>query len=182
MEIKGEDKMYDINKRKKMLNVTVGEIIDELTKLPKDATFCCCGDNQMFIHVEKDGTVVSIDTEDLDEDYIDDDDTEPDEYWDARKVAKETCDTSDTIHELFGTLESALEYAVNNNIRHKIGSVEYWDTSGSFIPKKMELIIYVMDSKLNNIKFKIGDGVTNIAELDFVEPEQAVQSLERMDA
>ena len=61
--------MYDINKRKPMIDVTVGDLITLLRGLPTDAKILCCGDNVAHIHVEKDNSVVNIDTENLDECY-----------------------------------------------------------------------------------------------------------------
>lgn len=64
--------MYDINKRKTLKNPTVGDLIKYLSQLPKGAMLLCCGDNYSCIHVEQDGSVVCIDTEDLDECYEED--------------------------------------------------------------------------------------------------------------
>ena len=93
--------MYDINKRIKILNATVGDVIDELSKLPRNAHFCCCGEDRMYIHVETDNSVVSIDTEDLDEDYVDDPETNPDDYWNS--INK---NSTDQIPSLSGTISS----------------------------------------------------------------------------
>lgn len=60
--------MYDIKKLVCGNHVTVEEVIEQLKKLPGDAVFTCCGDERMFIHVEEDGSVVTIDTEILCED------------------------------------------------------------------------------------------------------------------
>ena len=81
--------MYDINKRKKMLNATVGEFIEHLQTLPQDAKVTFCGDLRGYVHVEKDDGVVSIDCSDLDEDYIEDDETAYEDYWKNRKENKE---------------------------------------------------------------------------------------------
>lgn len=77
--------MYDVNKRQRLSVVTVGQLIDILTELPADAEVLCCGDSTMYLHVEEDDSMVSIDTEDLDDEYIDDPNTDPDEYWDNRR-------------------------------------------------------------------------------------------------
>ena len=61
--------MYDCTKRKSLRDCTVDDLIAELTKLPHDTKVLCCGDDIVYIHVEKDLSVVSIDTEDLDECY-----------------------------------------------------------------------------------------------------------------
>lgn len=61
--------MYDIKKLIHGNHVTVGEVISELQKLPQNAVFTCCGDEYLFIHVEEDGSVVTIDTETLSDVY-----------------------------------------------------------------------------------------------------------------
>jgi hypothetical protein len=38
----------------------------------------------LWIHVENDGSVISIDTEDLDSEYVEDPNTSPDDYWNNR--------------------------------------------------------------------------------------------------
>ena len=81
--------MYDINKRKKMLNVTVGELIEHLQTLPKEAKVTFCGDLRGYVHVEKDDSVVTLDYSDLDEDYIEDDETAYEAYWKNRRENNE---------------------------------------------------------------------------------------------
>ena len=76
--------MYDINKRKCLRNATIGDIINELSALPKDVKILCCGESDLYIHVEKDNSTVSIDTEDLDDEYIDDPGTSWADYWKNR--------------------------------------------------------------------------------------------------
>ena len=61
--------MYDIKKRIALEKVTVSKMISALNTLPKDALFCCCGTPFAYIHIEEDGSVVSIDHSDLGEDY-----------------------------------------------------------------------------------------------------------------
>lgn len=61
--------MFDTNKIRESYDVKVRDIIKELFKENLDATFCCCGDNRIFIHVEEDNSVVSIDNESIDEGY-----------------------------------------------------------------------------------------------------------------
>lgn len=73
--------MYDINKRIGIENMTVSELIGFLSELPQDAVISTCGDSMTFIHVERDGSVVTIDNEDLDDLYIDDEETTPDEFF-----------------------------------------------------------------------------------------------------
>lgn len=61
--------MYDINKRTEMLSITVSELINELSKLPTDATVTCCGDDHIWLHIEDDDSSVCIDTCELDTIY-----------------------------------------------------------------------------------------------------------------
>lgn len=57
--------MYDLTKRFHKDNLSVGELIEQLGKLPQQAKICVCGDDGCYIHVEQDGSVVNFDTEDL---------------------------------------------------------------------------------------------------------------------
>lgn len=57
--------MYDIHKLVHGNHVTVGEVVEQLQKLNQNAVFTCCGEEFLFIHVEEDNSVVTIDTEDL---------------------------------------------------------------------------------------------------------------------
>jgi len=75
--------MFDINLRKDLSNSTVAELIDALQKLRPSAAVYCCGDNHIFLHVEKDGSAVNLDMEDLDGGYACDPTTSPDDYWRA---------------------------------------------------------------------------------------------------
>ncbi len=75
--------MFDINQRRDLSGSTVTGLIHALQKLRPSATVCCCGDNHMFLHVEKDGSAVNLDTEDLDACYADDPATPPEDYWAA---------------------------------------------------------------------------------------------------
>ena len=50
------------------MDVKVKDIIVELEKENPEAIFTCCGDNLVFIHVEQDNSVVTIDAEDLHDD------------------------------------------------------------------------------------------------------------------
>lgn len=77
--------MYDISKRKNMTNKTVADYIAELQKLPQTAQVFCCGDNVSYIHVEKDGSAVCIDTEDLDDAYENNPDTSADTFWETHE-------------------------------------------------------------------------------------------------
>ena len=64
--------MYDIKRRKEISGMTVKDIISELAKLPSDAVAICCGDDNVWIHVEQDNSVVCIDAESLDDCYNND--------------------------------------------------------------------------------------------------------------
>ncbi len=75
--------MFDINQRKDLSGSTVAGLIDALQKLRPSAAVCCCGDNHMFLHVEKDGSAVNLDAEDLDACYADDPATPSEDYWTA---------------------------------------------------------------------------------------------------
>lgn len=72
--------MFDINQRKDLSDSTVAELIAALQKFQPSATVFCCGDNHMFLHVEKDGSAVNLDVEDLDACYADDPATSPEDY------------------------------------------------------------------------------------------------------
>lgn len=68
-DIKGDVLMYDLTKRFYKENLTVEELIEQLNKLPQQAKICICGDDCCYIHVEKDGSVVNLDAEALDDCY-----------------------------------------------------------------------------------------------------------------
>ena len=61
--------MFDIKKRKDLSGSTVRGLITELLELPMDACVFCCGDNNMYLHVEADNSAVCLDHSDLDECY-----------------------------------------------------------------------------------------------------------------
>lgn len=62
--------MLDIKRRKGFPFITVHELISELGKLPQDAMVTICGDGNVWLHVEGNGSYVCIDNEDLDEAYL----------------------------------------------------------------------------------------------------------------
>lgn len=64
--------MYDLSKLVHGNHVSVAEVIEQLQKLPQNAVFTCCGEEYLFIHVEEDGSVVTIDTESLADAYPED--------------------------------------------------------------------------------------------------------------
>ena len=61
--------MYDLTKRFYKDNLTVEELIEQLKTMPQQAKICICGDDCCYLHVERDGSVVNLDTEDLAECY-----------------------------------------------------------------------------------------------------------------
>lgn len=66
--------MFDVKKRKSLKGVTVGELVQIMLDLPQEAIVNFCGSNNGFIHVEKDDSKISFDTDVLGECY-------EDEYW-----------------------------------------------------------------------------------------------------
>ena len=46
-----------------------------------------------------------------------------------------------------------------------------WNKCTSFIPKAGEIIVYDPDPKCNYTRFKVGDGITTVANLQFVVDE-----------
>lgn len=73
--------MFLEEKRRESYSCKVKDIIRELKKENPEADFYCCGDNHVVIHVEKDNSVVSIDTE-----LLNDPDIYPDS--DESKIAQ----------------------------------------------------------------------------------------------
>lgn len=72
--------MLDLSKYRLLHNPTVADIKKILDTLPDDAQFACCGDDYVHIHIEKDNSAISVDTDDLEEVYAEqteesDDDT-----------------------------------------------------------------------------------------------------------
>ena len=61
--------MYDKTKMIFKDKITVNELCNILSTLPARAELCICGDSNCYIHIEKDGSVVNIDNESLDECY-----------------------------------------------------------------------------------------------------------------
>ena len=62
--------MLDVSKRQHLSDLEVGDVVDILSKLPRRAKFAICGMENFFIHVQKDNTVVCLDTDDLHDDYF----------------------------------------------------------------------------------------------------------------
>ena len=58
---------------------------------------------------------------------------------------------------------------LNTRIQHKRDTYENWFNTIDFIPLSGEIIIYTTDEYGNKkTNLKVGDGVTNINDLDFV--------------
>ena len=67
--------MYDINKRKTFTDpCTVKDFIKVLQQFNPNAQFLCDGDEWFWLHVEKDESVISIDSNSLDDEYEEEDD------------------------------------------------------------------------------------------------------------
>lgn len=48
------------------------------------------------------------------------------------------------------------------------GTATEWEDRASYIPKNGEIIIYEADENNENVRIKIGDGVTTVGALEFV--------------
>ena len=60
------------------------------------------------------------------------------------------------------------EQFLKTRISHKIDIEENWNKATNFIPLKGEIIIYDVDANNKNRRIKIGDGVKNVIDLDFL--------------
>lgn len=60
------------------------------------------------------------------------------------------------------------EQIFNTRIIHKHDTEANWNKAVNFIPKQAELIVYDSDENCNYQRIKIGDGVTNVNSLPFV--------------
>ena len=69
---------------------------------------------------------------------------------------------------------------LNSRIIHKHDTEANWLKATNFIPKQGELIVYDIDDSHDYERFKIGDGVTNVAILPFVYEPVTVQDLEEI--
>lgn len=56
---------------------------------------------------------------------------------------------------------------IKTRIIHKHDTEANWNLATNFIPKQGEIIIYDKDSTYNYERFKIGDGVTAVNDLEF---------------
>ena len=62
-----------------------------------------------------------------------------------------------------------MEKQIKARIQHKIDTYAHWSLAKNFVPYKGELIIYTTDENGDeNIGLKIGDGVKNVNDLDFL--------------
>lgn len=57
---------------------------------------------------------------------------------------------------------------INGRIVHKHDSQANWEKATNFCPKQGELIVYDVDSNYSYERIKIGDGVTLVSNLPFV--------------
>lgn len=76
--------MYDLNKRSYV--TTLGELRQLLADYPDDTRFYACGATDCYLHIEEDGSFVSIDYDGLDSDYdaelhVDDSDYD---FWEVQ--------------------------------------------------------------------------------------------------
>lgn len=62
------------------------------------------------------------------------------------------------------------EKEIKTRVQQKTDTLNNWEKATSFVPKKGEIIIY-SDIK----KFKVGDGTSLLANLDFFESQTSVQ-------
>lgn len=59
--------MYDITKRKQF--ETVGDLKELLKDIPNETQIVVTGDDYCWFHIERDGSVICLDVEDLDDTY-----------------------------------------------------------------------------------------------------------------
>ena len=62
------------------------------------------------------------------------------------------------------------EKILNSRIVHKHDIEANWIKAANFVPKQAEIIIYDKDASHDYQRLKIGDGVTRVNELPFVNP------------
>ena len=55
-----------------------------------------------------------------------------------------------------------------SRIIHKHDTEENWIKAVNFIPKQGEIIVYDIDNNYNYERLKVGDGVTNVNTLPFI--------------
>ena len=62
---------YDLEKRKYLENPTIGDLVHQLELENQNSQISICGDSNLYIHVNEDNTILCIDTERLDDSYLD---------------------------------------------------------------------------------------------------------------
>ena len=62
----------------------------------------------------------------------------------------------------------SVEKNIDTRIQHKYDIEANWNKAVNFIPKVGEIIIYGIDENYNYSRFKIGDGVRTINNLEFL--------------
>ena len=65
----------------------------------------------------------------------------------------------------------SIEKNMNTRIQHKHDTEANWNKAVNFIPKAGEIIVYDIDENYNYSRFKIGDGVRTISNLEFSETD-----------
>lgn len=58
---------------------------------------------------------------------------------------------------------------VKSRVVHKMDTAEHWSKAVKFVPLRGEMIIYESESTDKPHRFKIGDGVTPVTELPFMD-------------
>lgn len=68
------------------------------------------------------------------------------------------------------------EKNMNARIQHKHDIEVNWNKALNFIPKAGEIIVYDIDENYNYPRIKIGDGVTIITNLKFIDADLATKT------
>lgn len=66
------------------------------------------------------------------------------------------------------------EKKISTRIVNKHDTESNWNLHSDFVPMKGELIIYDIDDKNVNTRFKIGDGTTNVVSLPFCSTPEVI--------
>ena len=61
--------MYDLKEYTTFNKPTVAQLILRLSRMPQDARVNICGDDNCYVHIETDGSVVNLDVEALEDNY-----------------------------------------------------------------------------------------------------------------
>ena len=72
--------MYDVNKLRGFKGKTVGELVDFLSTLPREAKIFCDGDEWFWVHLDADESAVNIDSSSLDAEYAEAEEVSPEDY------------------------------------------------------------------------------------------------------